>query len=92
MHRGRPAPVGKRALSNLVIVSTHRPDVFEILRHNFQEHVIWDRRVGERRQAQRRTGRLARTTPGRRQGERRAPPCSTWETYGFVLALSTEGR
>ena len=72
----------------IIIVSPDRPDVYRALRQNFQEVVVWDRRLGDRRQKQRRAGRLVEA-PGRRQGERRAAPAQTWELYGFILTPTT---
>lgn len=76
----------------VIIVNPSRPAVFRALQENFQERVIWDRRASasERRAAQRRTGRLSVSIPGRRESERRSAPPPTWSDYGFILALVTD--
>ena len=69
----------------LIIIDRRRPELFDIVRSTFDERVIWDRRTRERRDGQRRTGRLAATTAGRRRNERRLGSPQTWTAYGFVL-------
>ncbi len=55
---------------------------FEFLTHTFAAHgvdIIWDRRVGERRQ---------RTAPigiERRRADRRGPPPVSWDALDFVI-------
>lgn len=82
--RGSPAVIR----TSVIIVNPRRPEVFRVLKENFQDHVIWDRRRRERRTGQRRTGRLSATMVGRRQGDRRGPLPSTWRAHGFILAAA----
>lgn len=86
-HGPRSTPGGAPVTqSPLIIVNPSRPEVFRVLKENFRDRVIWDRRGGERRTAQRRAGQLSATMAGRRQAERRTPLPSTWHAHGFVLA------
>jgi hypothetical protein len=75
----------------VIVVQKGRWDVFQQLKQAFRETTVWDRRASERRQAQRRTGRLGATLSGRRRAERRGGSPSTWESDGFVLTGTDAG-
>jgi len=82
---GDPDPVPPRP-TYLMILQRGDDDRYAFLRSAFQDRpvlVMWDRRVGERRQ----------TPPGappadRRKGDRRASPPTSWVNLGFLVARS----
>jgi hypothetical protein len=80
---GSPEDVPPDPPRYIAVVRPGHAEIYEFLRHfqaaNYAE-LVWDRRVGERRQPS------GTVTPDRRTGERRviAPP--TWNALGFVLS------
>jgi hypothetical protein len=70
-----------------VIVRRGAMDTFRVLKDQLEEpnvvEVIWDRRIRERRAANR------AHVPDRRRGERRGLPPEVWSTFGFVIAAQT---
>jgi hypothetical protein len=84
-----------RALSRfayLMVVQRGDDDRFRFLSSTFRDRpvqVMFDRRMGERRQSG------EDLSPERRASDRRNRPPSTWDTLGFLVArreLDKEGR
>jgi hypothetical protein len=72
----------------LIVVRRGETQLFEALHERFASgarpaHVIWDRRLRDRRVIIRDDVR-----PERRRGERRGPEPSTWATHGFLMTRS----
>lgn len=69
----------------VIIVRNGETRMFRALAENFEERVIWDRRLGERRVARQPVSRESR------EGERRSVPPETWTAHGFLLAPPGDG-
>ncbi len=74
-------------LRYVFVVRRSQTDVYKMLKERFARdpdvRVVWDRRVGERRNRRRPVGR------DQRRAERRGPQPSTWETFGFLVVIET---
>jgi hypothetical protein len=69
----------------VIIVRRGETEVFEALRENFRDAVIWDRRREDRRR--RRQGpRATQPEPPAGTRERRRQLPDTWDRFGFLLA------
>ncbi len=68
---------------DLVIVQRGNLERFRALERAYRSspsvHVIWDRRMGDRRQAS------SPVAQDRRRHERRGPPRASWTTGGYVF-------
>jgi hypothetical protein len=73
-----PGPAG----DYVIIVRRGNTEAFAVLRRNFDERIVWDRRVAPRRTQ---SGRVAGE---RRRGERRRLPPPSWTEHGFLLGDS----
>lgn len=87
---GRAGEIARGRRSSLIVVRQGELDLFQTLQERLDDdgltHVIWDRRIGERRTGQ----RVVRTEC--RRGDRRGPPPRIWTTLGFILVPPETGH
>ena len=80
----------------IAVVRPGERELFRMLKNYLEArglvHVVWDRRVGERRaRGERRTSRQTSPEAQRRRTERRDPPPSTVEQLGFFISRRRSG-